>query len=150
MLVPRPISSSTIRLRGVALFRMFAVSVISTMNVDCPRARSSLAPMRVKMRSTKSIRAAGRRHETAGVREQREQRHLPDVGGFARHVRPGDERDLRTRFPSESLTLPPFAVHGSPSSVIWHKAFLVKFCSSTGCRPSRICKTPSSATCGRQ
>ena len=58
VLVPRPISSSTTRLRGVALFRMFAVSVISTMNVDCPRVRSSLAPMRVKMRSTRSIRAS--------------------------------------------------------------------------------------------
>ena len=52
VLVPRPISSSTIRLRDVALFKMFAVSVISTMNVDCPRDKSSLAPMRVKMRST--------------------------------------------------------------------------------------------------
>ena len=58
VLVPRPISSRMIRLRGVALFRMFAVSLISTMNVDCPRARSSLAPMRVKMRSTRSIRAS--------------------------------------------------------------------------------------------
>ena len=58
VLVPRPISSSTMRLRGVALFRMFAVSVISTMKVDCPRVRSSLAPMRVKMRSTRSIRAS--------------------------------------------------------------------------------------------
>ena len=41
----------------VALLRMFAVSLISTMKVDCPRARSSLAPMRVKMRSTRSMRA---------------------------------------------------------------------------------------------
>ena len=58
VLVPRPISSSTMRLRGVALFKMFAVSVISTMNVDWPRDKSSLAPMRVKMRSTRSIRAS--------------------------------------------------------------------------------------------
>ena len=36
-----------------------------------------------------------RRHKAAGVREQGEQRHLPDVRGLARHVRPGDERDLR-------------------------------------------------------
>ena len=42
----------TIKLRGVAVFRMTAVSVISTMNVERPRARLSLAPMRVKTRST--------------------------------------------------------------------------------------------------
>ncbi len=35
----------------VALFKIFAVSFISTMNVDCPLERSSLAPTRVKMRS---------------------------------------------------------------------------------------------------
>ena len=35
-----------------------------------------------------------RGNKTAGVREQREQRHLPDVSGFARHVRPGYQSDL--------------------------------------------------------
>src|SRR5919197_272503 len=50
--VPRPISSSTTRLRDVAWWRMFAVSCISTMNVDCPRAMLSDAPTRAKMRST--------------------------------------------------------------------------------------------------
>ena len=35
----------------VAPFRIAADSVISTMNVERPRARSSAAPMRVKMRS---------------------------------------------------------------------------------------------------
>ena len=34
-------------------------------------------------------------NERAGVRQQRQQRHLPDVSAFARHVRAGDERDLR-------------------------------------------------------
>src|SRR5437660_765815 len=43
VLVPRPISSRITRLRGVALFRMLAVSVISTMNVLCPRLSSSVA-----------------------------------------------------------------------------------------------------------
>ncbi len=56
--VPRPISSRTIRLRGVAWLRMLAVSVISTMKVDWPRARLSLAPTRVKIRSTTPMRAA--------------------------------------------------------------------------------------------
>ena len=36
---------------------MAAVSAISTMNVDWPRARSSEAPTRVKMRSTRPMRA---------------------------------------------------------------------------------------------
>ncbi len=49
--MPRPISSSTTKLRGVAVFRITAVSVISTMKVERPRARLSEAPMRVKMRS---------------------------------------------------------------------------------------------------
>ena len=38
--------------------RMLAVSTISTMKVDCPAAISSCAPMRVKMRSTRPMRAA--------------------------------------------------------------------------------------------
>jgi hypothetical protein len=37
---------------------MSATSVISTMNVLWPEARSSAAPMRVKMRSTMPMRAA--------------------------------------------------------------------------------------------
>jgi hypothetical protein len=57
VLVPRPISSRMTRLRSVALLRMLAVSFISTMKVDWPRARSSLAPTRVKMRSTRPISA---------------------------------------------------------------------------------------------
>ena len=59
VLVPRPISSSTIRLRSVAARSTEAVSSISTMNVERPPARSSTAPMRVKMPSTSPIRAAG-------------------------------------------------------------------------------------------
>ena len=34
---------------------MVATSAISTMKVDCPEARSSLAPMRVNTRSTSPI-----------------------------------------------------------------------------------------------
>ena len=36
---------------------MSATSVISTMKVDCPAERSSLAPTRVKIRSTTPMRA---------------------------------------------------------------------------------------------
>ncbi len=57
VLVPRPISSRMTRLRGVALFRMLAVSVISTMNVLWPRLSSSVAPTRANRRSTTPIRA---------------------------------------------------------------------------------------------
>ena len=58
VLVPRPISSRIRRLRLVAYLRISATSVISTIKVDCPAPRSSLAPMRVKMRSTTPMRAA--------------------------------------------------------------------------------------------
>ena len=89
--VPRPISSRMMRLRSVALFRMFAVSFISTMKVDWPRERSSLAPTRVKMRSARPISALLRGHVAADLRHEREQRHLADVGALARHVRAGDD-----------------------------------------------------------
>jgi hypothetical protein len=61
VLVPSPISSISTRLSALALCRMPAVSVISTMKVLRPEARSSVAPMRVKMRSMGPIsaRAAG-------------------------------------------------------------------------------------------
>ena len=55
--VPRPISSKMRSERGVAFLRMSATSFISTMNVDCPEARSSDAPMRVKSLSTMPMRA---------------------------------------------------------------------------------------------
>ena len=56
--MPRPISSRMTRLRGPAWFRMVAVSTISTMKVERPRARSSAAPTRLNRRSTTPIRAA--------------------------------------------------------------------------------------------
>jgi hypothetical protein len=52
------------RLREVAVFRITAVSVISTMNVERPRARLSAAPMRVKTRSTMGTSA-----DSAGTNE---------------------------------------------------------------------------------
>ena len=62
--MPRPISSRMMKLRGVAVFRITAVSVISTMKVERPRARLSEAPMRVKMRSM-----MGRSAASAGTNE---------------------------------------------------------------------------------
>ncbi len=55
--VPRPISSRMRRLFGVAFLRISATSVISTIKVDWPAARSSDAPMRVKILSTTPMRA---------------------------------------------------------------------------------------------
>ena len=51
VLVPRPISSSNTKDRGVSPLRMAAVSFISTMKVDSPLLMLSVAPTRVKMRS---------------------------------------------------------------------------------------------------
>src|SRR5690606_25620615 len=61
VLVPRPTSSINTRLASVALCRILAVSLISTMKVERPPARSSLEPMRVNMRSIgdSTTRAAG-------------------------------------------------------------------------------------------
>src|ERR1051326_547732 len=50
------------KLRGVAVLRITAVSVISTMKVDRPRDKLSDAPMRVKMRSI-----TGRLADSAGT-----------------------------------------------------------------------------------
>ena len=91
MLVPRPISSRMTRLRAVALLRMLAVSFISTMKVDCPLASSSCAPTRVKMRSTRPMvaRSAGTNEPICASSD--DQRHLAQIGGFAAHVRAGDD-----------------------------------------------------------
>ena len=55
VLVPLPISSINTRLFLVALLRMLAVSVISTIKVERPLAKSSDAPIRVKILSTGPI-----------------------------------------------------------------------------------------------
>ena len=64
VLVPRPISSRIISDLSVELFKMFAVSFISTMKVELPRASSSLAPTLLKILSTSPIL-----HSRAGTKE---------------------------------------------------------------------------------
>ncbi len=64
MLVPRPISSISTRLRSERLLRMLAVSVISTINVDSPLERLSEAPTRVKILSMMPMLA-----DSAGTKE---------------------------------------------------------------------------------
>ena len=73
MLVPLPTSSRTTKDFDVALLIMFAVSVISTIKVDCPRISSSDAPTRVNMRSTRPIVAslAGMNEPTCAIRTSR-------------------------------------------------------------------------------
>ena len=58
VLVPLPTSSRSMRLRFVAQLSMLASSIISTMKVDCPLERSSKAPTRVNILSTRPIRAS--------------------------------------------------------------------------------------------
>ena len=52
VLVPLPISSMRTRLLFVAFCRIVAVSVISTINVERPPAKSSDEPIRVNILST--------------------------------------------------------------------------------------------------
>ncbi len=55
--VPLPISSSIISEFLVAFFKILAVSTISTIKVDSPRERLSLAPTLVKILSSSGISA---------------------------------------------------------------------------------------------
>ena len=97
--------------------------VISTMKVDWPEARSSEAPMRVKMRSTTPMRAVRRRDEAADLRHQHNERDLPHIGGFTGHIRAGHEwrrGSRRSRAPCRS----------------GRTALSLSTCSTTGWRPS--------------
>ena len=95
--VPRPISSRMTRLREVAQCRMFAVSCISTMNVDWPRAMLSDAPTRANSRSTTGSLAvrAGTNEPACAIRQS--SARLPQVGGLAAHVRAGQDDQLVRR-----------------------------------------------------
>ena len=57
VLVPLPISSNNIKLFWLKLFKILAVSFISTIKVDSPIEILSDAPTRVKILSTKPISA---------------------------------------------------------------------------------------------
>ena len=61
------------------------------MKVDWPPARSSLAPIRVKMRSTTPMRATFRGYEQADLRHERDERDLTHVGRLTGHVGAGDD-----------------------------------------------------------
>ena len=76
----------------VAWRRMCAVSCISTMNVDWPRRMWSVAPTRVKMRSTSPILAARAGTKRAHLRHQRDERRLAQERGLAAHVGAGEDQ----------------------------------------------------------
>ena len=114
---------------------MFAVSVISTMKVDWPRDRSSLAPMRVKMRSTKSTRT-----RLAGTNEPVCASNASSATCRIYVLLPAMFGPVMTAICWASLSsCVSFGTNGSPISA----------CSSTGWRPSSICSMPSSRTSGQ-
>ena len=74
---------------------MVAVSTISTMKVERPRARSSAAPTRLNSRSMTPMRASRRRHEASDLRHDGDQRVLAQERRLAGHVGAGDEPHAR-------------------------------------------------------
>ena len=84
------------KLRGVACARIAAVSTISTMKVERPRARLSDAPTRLNRRSTRPSVALVGGDVAAGLGEHRDQRVLAQEGRLAAHVRAGDQPQPRS------------------------------------------------------
>ena len=89
--VPRPISSRMTRRAAPAWLRIAAVSTISTMKVERPRARSSAAPTRLNRRSTTPICAAAAGTKRAHLRQDGNQRVLPQERALAGHVGAGQQ-----------------------------------------------------------
>ena len=116
--VPRPISSRMTRLRDVAVCRMFAVSCISTMKVDWPRAMLSDAPTRAKIRSTSraSPRAPARTTRSAPCRQM--SADLAQVGGLAAHVRAGQDDELVRACRRAAMS---FGTNGSRAAPLDHR-----------------------------
>ena len=101
------------------------------MKVERPAARSSPAPTREKSRSTMPICAAVRRHETARLRQYRDQRILAQEGGFAGHVGAGHQPE-------------PALGHWAKDRSHWAQSRAhsprPSAASTTGCRPRVIAK----------
>ena len=97
VLVPRPISSISTRLRSVAPCTIAAASVISSMKVDLRVGQIVGGADAGVDRVDRPEPAGGRRHERAHRRQQHDQRHLAHVGALAAHVRAGDDQHARLR-----------------------------------------------------
>ena len=91
--MPRPISSRMTSACGPAWLRIAAVSIISTMKVERPRARSSAAPTRREQAVDDADMGGARRHVGADLGEHGDQRVLAQEGRLAGHVGPGDQPD---------------------------------------------------------
>jgi hypothetical protein len=137
--VPRPISSRMTSARGPAWLRMAAVSTISTMKVERPRARSSAAPTRLNSRSTMPIWA-----DSAGTKEPicammaisafwRRKVDFPAMFG------PVTSQMERLSSPDRSQSLGTNACSPARASAI----------STTGWRPATISNLRESSTFGR-
>ena len=111
-----------------------AVSCISTMNVDWPRAMLSDAPTRAKMRSTIGSFASRAGTNEPACASSAEQRRLPQVGRLAAHVRAGQDHQLARR-----------AVE---RDVVRHERVAPRSRSTTGCRASATTSSSPSCTCG--
>ena len=132
--VPRPISSSSTRLRAVAVCRMALVSDISTMNVDCPRTRLSLAPTRVNTRSAMPTRArvAGTKLPICAIRA---------MSPICRRI-----VLLPAMFGPVRMIMRAAAVSDTSFGMNWSRGIMR---STTGCRPPVMSSAKSSLTSGR-
>ena len=94
---PRPSSSTHTKEFFVASRKGFAISDISTANVENPERKSSLAPMRTKngvaCGEVESLRGDRRAH----VREDGGYADLSEIRGFATHVRTGEKKEVFVR-----------------------------------------------------
>ena len=134
--MPRPISSIRTKELGLAALRIAAASVISTINVDRPLARSSLAPIRVKTRSmgprTQSL-AGTKLPMWASITIRAVWRMKVDLPPMFGPVITARRRSSRR---TQSLGVNRWPVRSSA-------------CSTTGCRPPRISIPGSGSNRGR-
>ena len=137
--MPRPISSRITKARSSAWFKIAAVSTISTMNVERPRARSSEAPTRLKSCETAPIcaRAAGTNEPICAISA---------ISAFWRR-----NVDLPAMFgPVSNQTAALLSDLVSVQSLATNAAFCaLSDLSTTGWRPRSISNAPEVSTVGR-
>ena len=137
VLVPRPISSSTIRLRLLILLIMLAVSFISTINVLSPPLKLSEAPTRVNILSVCGMMAfcAGTKLPACAI-------NVISTVCLSKALLPLIFGPVMMMICCSSLSsITVLATYSSPTG---------KLRSMTGCRPFSICKAYSSVTTGRR
>ena len=98
----------------MAVFNIRAVSVISTMNVLCPRASSSLAPTRAKMRSATPILATNTRFAENPDKLYRFSAGHGGVACSACHGSPHAEWPARDPSSNDNLTPKEIQSHAGP------------------------------------